>query len=116
MKRLIAVLSLVAVIAACGGDSTGPSAPPPPPPPPTGALYFRVDALTCSGSGTIEFFIDGTSRFTQTLSAGQTSQGTTVVAGPHTAGARETIQAGYTWPTQQVSVPANGSYTAILTC
>ena len=112
MRRLIAsgrvvIWLAVAAAMACSKDTTAPA---------VGTLYFKVDALTCSGTGTIEFFIDGTSRFTQTMSAGQTSQGTSVTAGSHTAGARETTVGGYVWPTQNVTVPANASYAAILTC
>lgn len=94
----------LAAAMACSKDSTAPA---------MGTLYFKVDALTCTGSDAIEFFIDGSSKGSQTLSAGQTSQGFSVSAGSHTVGARTST---FTWPTQTVTVPTNNSYTVVLTC
>lgn len=60
MLRSLFTALLVATLVGCGGDD-GPTGPA------LGTLFFKVDELTCTGTGTIEFFIDGTSRFTQTL-------------------------------------------------
>jgi hypothetical protein len=101
-------VALAVVIAGCGGDdSTGPSQ--------TGDLIFKTDANTCTGTGNVELFVDGTSQGTYTFSPGGT-KGFNVSAGSHTAGAREIGGTAYQFPTLNVTVPASGSYTAVLVC
>lgn len=107
MRRLLFVLATVMLIA-CGGDSaTAPQ---------NGTVYFKVDALTCTGSGQIALVIDGSIVGTETLAAGQQSQGYVTPAGQHILGARETASGGFVWPNQTATVPANSTYTAVLTC
>lgn len=106
VKRLLAV-SLFA-LAACGGtDATAPE---------QGGVLFKVDALTCVGTGSITFFIDGSAVGTQTLSGGQESQTFITTVGDHAVGARENGGTGYVWPTQTITVVAKQIRTELLTC
>lgn len=107
MRALLGIATLCGVLA-CGG-SDGPAAPA------KGTVFFKVDALTCQGTGTIQFFLDGSNVGTETLSAGQTSQGYPTTAGSHVAGAR-LANSTYVWPNTTIQVTANGSYTDILPC
>lgn len=98
---------LLSTGAGCSGDGiSGPS---------SGSVLFKIDAQTCTGSGTITFFIDGSAVGTETLSTGATSKAYTTTAGQHIVGAREGTS-GYTWPSQTVTVPAGSTYTALLEC
>ena len=106
--RAVAV-ALTVGLAACGSDSNEPAVPT------TGTLIFAVDPVTCLGSGTVELFIDATSQGSYVMSGGS-QRSYTVSAGTHTAGAREIGGSAYVWPTQNVTVPAAGSYTATLVC
>lgn len=106
MRKLLAITGAVLILA-CGSDkSTSPK---------TGELIFKLDAVTCVGTGTLELYIDGTSQGQYTMSAGS-QKGFTVVAGPHTAGAREVGVGGYVWATQSATVPAGSTYSAVLAC
>jgi hypothetical protein len=108
MRKRLAVIML-AVLAACGGDSgTQPS--------PTGTLIFRLDAQTCTGTGTLNFFLDGTNIGTATISAGQSQSFANQPAGQHIAGASEARIGGYVWPSATVMIPVNGTYTQVLSC
>jgi hypothetical protein len=109
MRKLMALLGM-AVLMACGSDSTAP-----PPAIQTGTVFFKIDALTCTGSGPVAFYLDGSLVGTETLAAGGTSKGYTSPAGSHVAGAK-IPNTTYTWPNTTINVPANGSYTAILPC
>lgn len=71
--------------------------------------------MTCTGQGTVELFIDGSSKGQYTLAPGST-QTFEVDAGPHALGAREIGGGGFVWPTENATVPANSSYTALLVC
>lgn len=99
------------VLAACGGsDATSPA---------KGSVVFKIDALTCTGTASIDLFIDGTQVGTETLSAGGSSKAYTATTGTHAVAARTTnatANSGRTWPTTTATVPANGTYTALLTC
>lgn len=107
MRNLFLGLA-AAVLLGCGGDkATAPQ---------TGEVIFKIDALTCTGTSSILFFVDGSQVGQQTLSAGQSSSPFEVDAGPHALGAREAASGGYVWPTTNATVPANTSYTATLTC
>jgi hypothetical protein len=98
------------IAAACGGDSaTGPAEQL------FGDLIFRQDPVTCTGYGTVELFVDGASRGQYSTGPGA-QRSFRVSAGPHTVGAREIGGTSYVFPTQNVAVPANGSYTAVLVC
>lgn len=107
--RTVLWAALVAVtLTACGGDDgTGPA--------PSGDVIFRVDPVTCTGQGTVELFIDGNSKGQYTMAPGST-QTFEVDAGPHALGAREIGGGGFVWPTENATVPANSSYTALLVC
>lgn len=109
--RLLSVAVALLTFAACGGGdkSTGPSAPQ------YGALIFRQDALSCPGYGTLELYVDGVSQGQYTSGPGA-QKSFHVTAGSHTAGAREIGGSNYVFPTQNVNVPANSSFTAILVC
>jgi hypothetical protein len=108
MRTLLAIASLLA-LAACGGDkSTAPAQ--------TGTLIFRLDSQTCTGTGTLNFFLDGATIGSATISAGQSQSFSGQPAGQHVAGASETKTGGYVWPSQNVNIPANGSWTSVLTC
>ena len=100
---------VLAVATACGKSDNGPAAPT------TGSVNFRVDGLTCTGSATILFFIDGAQIGSEALAAGNTSTSYTVTSGSHTAGAR-TSTSSIIWPTGNITVPANGLWTVVLTC
>jgi hypothetical protein len=78
-------------------------------------VNFRIDALTCVGTETILFFIDGAQIGAQQLSAGATSSNFTASPGQHTVGAR-TASNGFVWPTSNHTFPANTVYTVVLTC
>lgn len=107
MKKLFLGLT-AALLIACGGESTAPQ---------IGEVMFKVDGLTCTGTSSIQFFIDGSLVGQQTLSAGgQSSSAFTVDAGPHTVGARDAVSGGFVWPTSNITVPSNTSYTTTLTC
>jgi hypothetical protein len=86
-------------------------------PPATGTLIFRLDSQSCTGGGTINFFLDGKPIGTGTLVVGGADQ---VFAnqpmGAHIAGASEVRANGYTWPSQNVTIPAGSSFTAVLKC
>lgn len=103
-------LALLAVCLACGGGGDKATAPTQ-----QGTLIFKLDPVTCVGTGAIELFVDGTSQGQYTFSPG-TQKGFPVQAGPHTAGAREASAGGYVWPTQNVNVPANSTWTTLLVC
>lgn len=105
MRKLTAVVLLVALAACGGGGGTEPIA--------NGTLFFKIDALTCTGTDAVTFFIDGSAVGTETLSAGQTSRGYTTSAASHVAGARTPT---YLWPNTTITVPANGSITDVLPC
>lgn len=96
-------------LGACGGDSNEPEQPA------QGTLAFVLDAVTCTGSGTIELFVDGTSQGVYTYFPGN-QRSFVVIAGSHTAGAREIGGGGYVWPTQSVFVPENTTYNLTMTC
>ena len=108
MRHLL--LCCVPLLLACGGSHDAAA-------PQMGTLSFKLDPVTCTGTGTIEPFIDGTSQGQFTFSPG-VAQGFSVRAGSHTAGAREVpvTSGSYVWQSQTVSVPANGTYTTLLTC
>jgi hypothetical protein len=112
MSRFITLtISLASLLlaGACSGDkSTGPAQ--------TGTVIFRLDSQTCTGTGTIAFFLDGNSIGTVTLSAGQSTSFANQPAGPHIVGASETRTGGYVWPQQSVTIPPNGSFTQVLQC
>lgn len=106
MRRLALLLALAV---ACGGDSgTNPQR--------IGTLIFRLDAQTCTGSGQLNFFLDGATIGTATLSAGQDKAFPNQPAGQHIAGASETRTGGYVWPSQTVTIPEGSSFTTVLTC
>jgi hypothetical protein len=107
LRHLILLCALA--VSACGGDeSTGPTVQ-------NGTLRFVLDQVTCTGSGSLELFIDATSQGTYSFSPG-VSRSFTVQAGSHTAGAREIGGSGYAWPTGTVTVPVNNIYSLSLTC
>lgn len=111
MRRSLGMLALcaLATVAACGSDSTAPA------PPPTSQFNFKIDALTCVGSGTILFFLDGSQIGAQAMSAGSSSSSFTTSPGPHTVGARAADNT-FVWPTSNHSFPPNTLYTVVLTC
>ena len=105
MRR--AILVAVAILcAACHHDTTAPQ---------IAEVQFRVDGLTCTGSATILFFIDGAQIGSEALNAGQTSQAYLTTPGTHLAGAR-TATSSYTWPTGSFTFTANETFTVLLTC
>jgi hypothetical protein len=107
MRKIALLLALVAVTA-CGSDSsTAPKA--------DATVVFKIDALTCTGSGAIEFFIDGSPVGTETLSAGQSSQGYRTSGGQHILGAR-LANSSFIWPNTTVTVPAGGTFNELLPC
>ena len=105
MRRIIAALSLL-TLAACGGGGTEPIAT-------TGTVFFKIDALTCTGTAAVTLFIDGSAVGTETMSAGSTSKGYTTSAASHILGART---ATYLWPNTTMTVPAGSSITDVLPC
>jgi hypothetical protein len=105
----IAVFLLVAA-AACGGDAS-----PTEPAPQFGTRTFRQDAATCTGTGVVELFVDGASQGRYTTGPGA-QKDFQVAAGSHTTGAREIGGSNYVFPTQNVVVPANGTYITVLVC
>lgn len=107
VKRLVLLFAIL-TLAACGADKSTAVQ--------TGTVSFRVDNLTCVGTSSINFYIDGALVGTETLSAGQSSSPFRVRAGPHTAGAQEATPSGYTWPNQNINVPVDANYTALLAC
>jgi hypothetical protein len=107
LRHLVLVCALAG--SACGGDdSTGPTVQ-------NGTLRFVLDQVTCTGSGSIELFIDGTSQGIYSFTPGA-ERSYTVQAGSHTAGAREIGGTAYVWPTQTIAVPVNSTYSLSLTC
>jgi hypothetical protein len=109
MRRILAGFASLVFLASCGGaDSpTGPSA--------TAKVFFKIDALTCSGTSAVQFYIDGSLAGTETISAGQTSQGYATTGGSHVLGARVTDR-NYVWPNTTVTVPNGGIFTQVLPC
>jgi hypothetical protein len=93
MRRILAGFASLVFLASCGGaDSpTGPSA------------TAKV------------FYIDGSLAGTETISAGQTSQGYATTGGSHVLGARVTDR-NYVWPNTTVTVPNGGIFTQVLPC
>lgn len=104
--RIISTLLAVLILTACGGDSTAPKEQ-------RGSLVFRLDQQTCTGSGTITFFVDGSSVGSAAMTAGASSPSYSVTAGSHIVGA---TAPSFNWPSQTVTVPVNATYTALLTC
>ena len=104
----------LALLAACGSDTT--TAPAAPPAPTQGAVYFRVDGVSCTGGGPITLYIDGAPVGTEALAAGGAASSPHMVAiGSHGVGAKEVNFPYYTWATQIVYVPANG-FQLLLKC
>jgi hypothetical protein len=112
MKAKFLMLGLVALLGAGAGCSGGDKVTAPA----NGTVIFKIDAQTCTGAGTITFYIDGSAVGTETLAAGGSSKGYTTPAGTHVLGATEAGVGAYTWPSQTAAVPAGGTYTAVLTC
>jgi hypothetical protein len=105
MKRCTALLAILLAVSGCGGDSTAPD---------QGFATWRLDGITCTGSGPIQFFVDGALIGTETLSAGgPASKAYPVTVGTHLVGAKE---ATFTWPNTSVSITAGLTYTSVLTC
>ena len=82
----------------------------------TGTVVFKVHENCGSASGTIQFYVDGSSVGTATLSGGQSSPSYTVSAGQHLASANETISGNLSWPNLSFTVEAGSSFTVLLTC
>ena len=82
----------------------------------TGTVAFKVHENCGSGSGTITFYVDGSSVGTATLSGGESSPSYTVSAGQHLASANETTTGNLSWDSLSFTVAAGGSFTMILTC
>jgi hypothetical protein len=100
---------MLAVMAACGGDTTTA------PPAANSTLFFKIDALTCSGTSVVSFAVDGSIVGSETISAGGTSKGYTITAGSHVVGARVS-NGNYVWPNTNINAPANGTFTQVLPC
>lgn len=114
MKSALRVASLIVFLGFLAGcstsDITGPD---------KGAVVFKVDAQTCGGTASIDLFIDGSLVGTEQMSSGSSSKAYTATAGQHIVGAHTTnatATSGRVWPSATVTVPANATYTALLTC
>lgn len=81
-----------------------------------GNVRWTVDAQSCIGSATIDFFVDGGRVGSETLTAGGTSRSYAVVAGTHVLGASVSNGAGYVWPSQTEPVPSGSTFTLVLKC
>jgi hypothetical protein len=81
------------------------------------SILFRLQAATCGGSGTVDFFIDGTRVGSRVMTV-QDSAVFTVAAGEHTAGAVTLINgAAVVWfPPRAVVLGAGQRYTQTLGC
>lgn len=114
------LVGVIAVLAACGSDSTTA-----PPPPATGQLVFELDANTCTMYAThpvnVVLFVSQAPVDTLDMIAGDTAS-FEVSEGLHLVGAKEpgerTPGGGgpHEWTSTLVTVPANGSYTWLMTC
>lgn len=108
--RLCAALLLV-VLAACGGsDSTSPSGPSP------SVVTFKIDAQTCSGTATINFFIDGSTVGSESLTAGSSSKGYSTTQTSHVLGASVANTNGRVWGPITVNLTNIATYTQVLVC
>jgi hypothetical protein len=115
MRRFPA-LALLVSLAACGNSVTAPR---------TGLLAFKLDTVSCTSSGEsgrITFYIEGsivpaaTELGTVSLSPGDTSPSYTVPAGVHGVSALFMDSPNIGYRHADVTVPANGSVTALVTC
>ena len=109
MRRLLALLALATL--ACGGDTTTA-----PPAVQSVAVTFKVDAQTCSGSATLNLFIDGNTVGSETLTAGGTSKAYQTTASSHILGAAVANTGGRTWGPSSVNLAGLGTYTHLLIC
>jgi hypothetical protein len=111
--RPLALTLLALSLGACGGADAVAG----PPAPSQGAVQFKVDALTCVGSATIDFYLDGSVIGTETLSAGgSASKQYPTSAGQHVLGAAVSNTRSYVWPSANAIVPVNATFIAILKC
>ena len=97
------------VLLGCGGGEKGGTAPQQ-----TGTVQFAVDAQTCTGSGTIRYYMDGTVLGEAITSAGQAKQ-FTVPVGSHVFGA-EVPSTGYQWPSKSFTILPNTVTPITLKC
>jgi hypothetical protein len=104
MRQIAVVLALI--LAACGSDSTGPS---------TGTLFVSFDAGSCALLGMPKCSWTAPPK-APTSGPPASSARWTTGAGSHAVGAREVGGTGLTWPAQTVTVPKDGSYSAVFTC
>ena len=108
LPAVVILLAAAAAVAACGGQNPiGPKA--------NSKVYFTIDAATCTGTSPVQFSVDSAIVGTETLSAGQTSQGYQTTGGVHVLGAR-LANGTFIWPNTTVSVPFDASYTRLLPC
>ena len=112
MKRVLLAL-ICGLASACGGGEDSPTAPTST----RSSVLFTLDANSCRGvpAVTIEFFVDGSTVGSGTLSPGQTSQSFPVSAGSHLLSAR-VANFDIVWPSLNATTPAGGSFTYLLIC
>ena len=104
MKRI--VVGLAVLLTACGGDSpTAPS---------TVSLYFKVDAQTCIGTASVNFYVDGSLAGTESMPAGSTSKAYAVGKGAHVIGASVANTNSRIWGPYNVTL--SGDFTQVLAC
>lgn len=112
MRRLLAVLALVAAGIGCGDNPNSPSD--------SGFIQFRLDANSCGpvlGSSllTFTFFVDGAQVGTDSLSVGLTSRRFAVSEGSHVASASVT-NTTVRWQNLNFFVAEDDTFTYVLLC
>lgn len=103
----LCILSVMLLLLAGCGDATAPDA----------ALAFKFDAQTCSGSATVNVYVDGAYAGTETVAVGANSTAYPVTPGSHTLGV--TIpNSGLSGQWGPINVQVESGHTAIqvLTC
>src|SRR5690242_15777695 len=91
--RMTRWLPALMLCLAVGGTACTKDDNPTDPGPQTGTLVFKLDAASCTGQGTLELFVDGTSQGQWVFNAGD-YKAFTVSAGTHSVAANEIGGAG----------------------
>lgn len=101
------VALLAALLAGACVDLTGPE---------DGRVVVRLDGATCGVSTfTVDIFINGEQRATQTITAASPGEPIAVAPGRHAVSAR-VPNSPWVWAPLMATIPENGTYNYLLSC